>query len=324
MDGQQRNKRDFVFRPQGDEQSLGFWSRARFAMLGAHGVTAITPESHPQLASMLEQVSDKAGMPPPRAYIWHSRKPVANAVAMPAAKPTIAFSEKILELLDPQELAAVTGHELGHVKNMGHSGTLFWLAAFGGLAIGETIGRPLQRAIRGKMQDGNRNPLLGVADLTVMTGRFLSPAIAGAVAGRSEEYAADRFGAYMMEGDGVPLLSGLQKLGEYNQQNFRPTLVGKILKPVIHLTRSHPKFEQRREALGITPQAINDYRAAQEPQPEAVPQQPQPQPQPVQEGMHTRAVQERRGTPEAGQAADGSWQSRHHETAEHPQQGASR
>lgn len=261
---QARSRTSFVFRPQGDEQHLTFGARVRFAMLGANGVTEITPDSHHGLHHMLEQVSERAGMHMPKAYIWHSKKPVANAVAMPTHEPTIAFSEKITELLEPEELAAVAGHELGHVKNMSHSGKLFWLSALGGLALGEFFGRPLQRKIRDQMATGNRNPLLGIANVAVMTGRIFAPAIGGAVASRSEEYAADRHGAMTMEGDAVPLLSGLQKLGEYNHAHFRPTLLGKIIAPIAHLTRAHPEFEQRRNALGVSGQQIEEYRTGQQ------------------------------------------------------------
>lgn len=256
-----RSRTNFVFRPKGDEQSLSFWSRARFAMLGANGVTEVTPHTHRELYGMLEDISDKAGMGVPKAYIWHSKKPMANAVAMPASAPTIAFSEKITELLNKEELAAVAGHELGHVKNMSHAGKLYWLAAFGGMAIGELVGRPLQRSIRRQMNAGSHNPLLGAADLAVSAGRFMSPLIGGAVASRSEEYAADRHGAYTMEGDAVPLLSGLQKLGEYNHQHTRPTMLGKVLAPFSKLISTHPELEQRRNALGVSREEIAGYRA---------------------------------------------------------------
>lgn len=295
---QQRSRLNFVFRPKGDEQSLSFGARARFAMLGANGVTEITPQSNRALYGLLEQVSEKAGMATPKAYIWQSKKPIANAVAMPTATPTIAFSEKITELLQPEELAAVAGHELGHVKNMSHSGKLYWLSALGGLALGEVIGRPLQRQIRGQMEMGNRNVLLGIADVAVTTGRIIAPAVGAAVASRSEEYAADRHGAMAMGGDAVPLLSGLQKLGEYNQQQFRPTVLSKILAPVSHLTRSHPEYEQRRNALGVSPQQVADYRATQHPN--ATMSEPT---------QHAAAVKAQRGE-SAGKSAESNWAER--------------
>lgn len=308
---EQRSKTNFMFKPQGAEKDLSFFARARFAMLGANGLTEITPESHSELYAVLGAVSEKSGMQTPKAYIWHSKKTVANAVAMPFDKPTIAFSEKITELLNPQELAAVAGHELGHVKNMGHSGKVFWLSAFGGMAIGDLIGRPIQKQLRNQMAAGNPNPLLGVANTAVMAGRLLAPVAAGAVATRSEEYAADRHGAYTMNGDAVPLLSGLQKLSEYHEENFRPTVMGRILSPLSGLLSSHPEFQQRRSALGVTQQEIADYRASHG---NELPIEPEQATEKPQEKSHVQAVQNGRAPQQTEK--NGNWQSRVGEAGE--------
>jgi heat shock protein HtpX len=267
---QTRSRINFIFRPQGSEQELSLLTRAALAMQGANGLSVITPETHPELSDMLQQVSEKAKLPTPRAYVWHSSKPVANAVAMSGGTPTVAFSETITQLLSPQELTAVAAHELGHVRNMGASQNLGLLAGMGGMALAWLGTRPLagianrQRVkdivMSGKHTSHAGNAMMLAKDFAVITGAMAGAALAS----RSEEYAADRYGAMLMQGDGAPLMSGLQKLMEHNEQNFRPSLVNRVMKPLGKLTASHPSFEQRRQALGVSHDDIAQYRATQQ------------------------------------------------------------
>lgn len=263
---QTRSKFSFVFKPQGCEQELNLLTRFALARQGANGMSVITPETHPELSTMLEQVSERAKLPTPRAYVWHSDKPVANAVAM--AGPRVAFSETITQILTPEELTAVAAHELGHVRNMGGSQNLGMLAGVGGMAAGWMATRPLKTLahrlqakdiMAGKTNSHSANALMLAKDFAIVTA-----AMAGAaMASRSEERAADRYGAMLMGGDGTPLISGLQKLVEHNEQNFRPSVLSRVLKPIGTLTRTHPSFEERRNALGVTQEEIAQYRATQ-------------------------------------------------------------
>lgn len=263
----EKTRLGLIFRPDPQERGVPFGARVRFAMLGANSLTPITAETHPQLHAMLDEVSDQAGMATPNAYIWESAKPVANAVAMPSKTPTIAFSKTITEILQPEELAAVAGHELGHVKNMSHSGKLFWLSAFGAGAMADLAARPLQNQLKKQIVTGavlgKATPMQKTAHSALTVGRFVAPVVGAAIASRSEEYAADRHGAYTMEGNGVPLLSALEKLGQHNAENSKSRqmgLVERVLKPISHITRTHPTYEQRRTALGIPQEEIDTYQ----------------------------------------------------------------
>jgi Zn-dependent protease with chaperone function len=54
----------------------------------------------------------------PELYI--SQSPIVNAMALGADKPFIVLNSGIVELMDPEEIRFVIGHELGHVLS-GHS-----------------------------------------------------------------------------------------------------------------------------------------------------------------------------------------------------------
>lgn len=302
---EQRSRMGFIFRPQGDAKQLGLTTRAALAMQGAHSITAITPQTHPELKSLLDTVSERADIPAPRAYVWHSNRPVANAVAISGKTPTVAFSEDILGLLNTEEVAAVAAHELGHVKNMGFSGKLNVLAGIGGGAAAWVATRPLKNAMHqqlrkdvmaGKVSSPGAQGIGFVKDVAIFTG-FMAGA---AVASRSEEYAADRYGAMLMGGNGVPLMSGLQKLGEFNEQHYRPTVVSKILKPYNKLTSSHPEFDKRRAALGVSKEELTTYRAAQVPAQAA----PEAMPAPAENAVPAQSAPENAWQQRVGEASD--------------------
>ena len=65
----------------------------------------------------------------PELYV--SQNPIVNAMALGTSKPFIVLNSGVVELMDPEELRFVIGHELGHVLS-GHSvyrTMLFYLIA---------------------------------------------------------------------------------------------------------------------------------------------------------------------------------------------------
>jgi heat shock protein HtpX len=266
-----RSRLNFVFSPQGEEKSVSFLTRVAMARMGVNGLSVITPQTNPELAGMLQEVSQRAGMAVPKSFVWHSAKPMANAVAISGDVPIVAFSESLLGLLNNEELTAVAAHELGHVKNMSHAGKLSVLAGAGGGVAAWVMTRPLKHIERNTRSGLVANTVSLAKDFLIITG-----AMAGAAhASRSEEYASDRYGAMLMQGDGTPLMSSLQKLESHNAKNLRPSTFGKIMEGYGKLMRSHPTLEQRSDALGVRMEDIVAYQAVSGPA--AVPQQTMPE-----------------------------------------------
>ncbi|MBM3618222.1 MAG: hypothetical protein FJX23_06705 [Alphaproteobacteria bacterium] len=252
-----RSRLNMVFKPEGAEQELSGMTRLRFAMLGANRITAITPETQPELHGLLQNVCENTGIAPPKAYVWESKKPLANAVAVPAAQPTIAFSKDLTQILNPTELSAVAAHELGHVKNMGQASKLFWLSAIGGATLAHLGAKPfLKRMEVARALGAPATPLNITASAALEAAQWIAPVAAGAVASRAEELAADRNAAVAMKGDAVPLLSALEKLGEFNGGGKNGPK-----NPLRRLVSTHPTYEQRREALGVKTEDVTAYRA---------------------------------------------------------------
>jgi len=80
-------------------------------------VRYIGPTEYPKLHQMVEELSAKAGIPKPKVGIARIGLPNAFAFGRTIKDGRICVTEGILKLLDDNELKAVLGHEMSHLKN---------------------------------------------------------------------------------------------------------------------------------------------------------------------------------------------------------------
>lgn len=66
---------------------------------------------------MVERISHAAGLKTPKVYIVDEPYPNAFAYGNYITRKRIGITLPLLQILTPQELAAVIGHELGHIKH---------------------------------------------------------------------------------------------------------------------------------------------------------------------------------------------------------------
>ena len=77
----------------------------------------IKREENPKLYGMIEDLAKRANIPMPRICISPSQVPNAFAFGRGQRDGRVCVCEGILRLLDDEELKAVLGHELTHIKN---------------------------------------------------------------------------------------------------------------------------------------------------------------------------------------------------------------
>jgi heat shock protein HtpX len=80
-------------------------------------VKYVTRQEYPRLFQMVESLAMKAEIPMPRIGIAQIQIPNAFAFGRSIRDGRICVTQGILNLLDEQELKAVLGHELSHIKN---------------------------------------------------------------------------------------------------------------------------------------------------------------------------------------------------------------
>lgn len=80
-------------------------------------VRPLSPQEVPHIHQMVEELSQAAGIPKPEIGLSEINIPNAFAYGRTSRSGHIAITRPILGLLDRDELKAVLGHEMGHLKH---------------------------------------------------------------------------------------------------------------------------------------------------------------------------------------------------------------
>ncbi|MDO1560028.1 zinc metalloprotease HtpX [Brevundimonas sp. 2R-24] len=226
----------------------------------------IVDESHPDprvraYVQDVKAMAQKAGMPLPKITLMENGQPNAFATGRDPEHAAVAATSSLLEMLDRDEVRAVMGHELAHVKNRDTltmtvtatvAGAISALANFGLFFGGGDRDRP-----------GGVFAVILVALLAPMAAALVQMAIS-----RGREYAADRTGAEI-SGDPRALASALEKIeayakrGAYNVQAERNPATAHmfIINPLAgkgadNLFSTHPATANRVRALNEMSQGL--------------------------------------------------------------------
>jgi heat shock protein HtpX len=97
--------------------NLILWLIAPYITGAMYRVKEIKPNENPRLYSIVENLSKKSGVQTPRVMIANIPMPNAFAYGSPIAGKRLAVTSGLLTTLNDQEVEAVIGHELGHLKH---------------------------------------------------------------------------------------------------------------------------------------------------------------------------------------------------------------
>jgi heat shock protein HtpX len=212
-----------------------------------------TREQLPRVYSVVEQMTQRIGLPMPKIYVIPNDSPNAFATGRNPQHASVAVTQGILNLLNDDELAGVLAHELGHVRNRDIltssiaatlAGAITILARFG-MFFGGGDGRDRDR--------GGGMGALFMLILAPIAATLIQLAVS-----RAREYEADATGANMT-GNPYALASALQKLDAYSRRlpmGASPSTAHLfIVAPLIsgasfaNLFSTHPPIAKRIERL---------------------------------------------------------------------------
>jgi heat shock protein HtpX len=133
------------------------------------GAQVITREDNPELFNLVEEVVIASGLPMPKVAIVNDTAPNAFATGRDPEHALIAFTTRILEVMDRDELQGVIAHEMAHVANRDTLVSAVAATTAGAIAIlSDFMARMMFFGGGRDRRDGNANPILLVVSLLIM------------------------------------------------------------------------------------------------------------------------------------------------------------
>lgn len=193
--------------------NLGSWWFSDKIALSMAGAREVSPAEEPALHSLVARVAAEARLPKPRVYVVETASPNAFATGRDPSHAAVAATRGIMNLLSEDELEAVIGHEMAHVRNRDTlttsiaatiAGAIVWLANIGQYAV-------FFGGYGGNRRGRNDNGLEMVgAFLTIFLAPIAATLIQLAIS-RAREYSADAEGA-RITGKPLALADALEML----------------------------------------------------------------------------------------------------------------
>jgi heat shock protein HtpX len=226
--------------------------------LAVYRAQPVTREQLPRVYSVVEQMTQRTGLPMPKIYVIPTESPNAFATGRNPQHASVAVTEGILRLLNDEELAGVLAHELGHVRNRDILTSSIAATLAGAITILAHTGRfAMIFGGYGGGRDRDRNGG-GIGALFMLILAPIAATLIQLAVSRSREYEADATGA-AMTGNPYALASALEKLDTYSRrlpmQATASTAHLFIVQPLISgadfasLFATHPPIAKRIERL---------------------------------------------------------------------------
>jgi heat shock protein HtpX len=226
--------------------------------LAASGAQEVGPD-HP-LYPIVERLAQNAGLPMPRVFVSPQQAPNAFATGRNPAHAAVCATQGLLDMLTPEEIAGVMGHELTHVKNRDI------LTASIAATIAGAIGMLPYMFWYGGGGRSRRGGEAAAEGLLFMLFAPLMATLMQLAISRSREFNADAGGA-QLTGNPMYLATALEKIHLANHRipmdvnpAFNSLYIAEpmnIGRQIGSLFQSHPPLEKRlmhligRESTGL-------------------------------------------------------------------------
>ncbi len=156
------------------------------------GARVIQREDNPALFNLIEEVVVASGLPMPKVAIVEDSAPNAFATGRNPDHALIAFTTRILEVMDRDELQGVIAHEMAHVANRDTLVSAVAATTAGAIAIlSDFLTRMMWFGGGRDRREGNGNPLLLVVSLAIMIMAPIAAMLLRSAISRRRESLAD-------------------------------------------------------------------------------------------------------------------------------------
>lgn len=189
---------------------FSYWNSDKL-VLRAYHAQEVDERTAPEFFVMVRDLSQNAGLPTPKVYVYDSPQPNAFATGRNPENSAVAASTGLLQSLTPQEVAGVMAHELAHIQNRDTLTMTITATLAGAISM---LGN-FAFFFGGNRE--NNNPLGFIGVLVAMIVAPLAAMLVQMAISRTREYSADRRGAEIC-GNPLWLASALQKISRAARQ----------------------------------------------------------------------------------------------------------
>ncbi len=177
------------------------------------GAEEIAKKDNPQLFNVIEEMSIAAGLPMPKVYLIESAASNAFATGRSPDKAAVAVTTGLLENVNREELQAVVGHEMGHIKNYDTRFAILMAVMVGAIALlCDAFWRGMRHSRRSSSKGGGQAQLVFFVIAIVLA--ILAPIAAKLIQmgmSRRRELLADNTAAELTRNPGA-LANALEKI----------------------------------------------------------------------------------------------------------------
>jgi len=185
------------------------WLLAPYIIDFMYRVKEVSKADNPGLHAAVERLSQKSGIKKPRVMVANIPIPNAFAYGSPIAGTRVAVTSELLKTLDDEQVEAVLGHELGHLKHRDVQVMMF-VSILPALFyyIGFSMMMSSMYGSRSNRDSGSAAVVIGIASMAIywvltMFTLYLS---------RIREYFADRHSASVVDEGPRKLSEALAKI----------------------------------------------------------------------------------------------------------------
>ncbi len=233
-------------------------------VLAMYRAQPITESDSPGLFSIVQRLTQQAGLPMPKLYIVPGETPNAFATGRNPQHSAVAVTEGLMRILDRDEVEGVLAHELAHIKNRDILISTI-AATFAGaiMMIGNMVRWAAIFGMGGRDDDdrGGAFAMLALAIVAPLAALLIQMAIS-----RSREYQADATGA-SISGKPMGLANALMKLeraSELVPAEVSPATAHMMIVNPLHggigsLFSTHPAIPERVRRLRELADRMGQY-----------------------------------------------------------------
>lgn len=224
------------------------------SVMNANNAKEITEKDNPQLWHIIEDMCMVANVPMPRVFIIPTKEQNACATGSNPEKAGLAVTQGLLDNLNREELEAVIGHEVSHIRNYDIRVTMMMTCIIAGLTIINNIAYFFwlfgDDDWDSDDDDDNSSALIGFVIYIISYLGIIAASLINLAMSRNREYLADASSVELTRNP-QGIINALLKISGKSKIDVKPQYEGMYFGSTggTSLLDDHPSIEDRIKAI---------------------------------------------------------------------------